>query len=528
MHLKIFNFIFIFLWISLLCLAPFPASANNLLISNVSLEDRDSTLKTAIVEFDISWDNSWRTTTNHDAVWLFLKVSINGGTPVHGVLYASGADPSGTSFGSMNKQIEIIVPSDKNGAFIRWKAPGSGTVASSNVRLKLDYGATGAVNTDTILVKVFGTEMVYIPAVTFNAGDNAASTASLKAGSASTTPWSISSEAAISVTAATGGGYYYVSGGNTGEAATGSTFTIPAAFPKGYAAFYCMKYEITEGQWVDFFKNLSTAARLNRDLTDSSHKNSDAVVNRNTLSCTLGAGVLVCSTTRPDRALGYLTWMDVMAFLDWASLRPMTELEFEKTARGPLSAVSNEFAWGNGSTPGYASTISGPEDGTETITYPASASACNGSVTFTGGDAGTGPLRGGIFATASSTRVTSGAGYYGVMELSGNVVERTVTIGNATGRSFTGTHGDGVLTTTASYEGNATNTDWPGIDIDTTTARGVTGATGGGLRGGGWNYSNAQIQVSDRSVAAQTSAVSAIANGGRGVRTCSDAAPLCP
>ena len=32
--------------------------------------------------------------------------------------------------------------------------------------------------------------------------------------------------------------------------------TIPSAYPKGYAAFYCMKYEVSEGQWVDFFNTL--------------------------------------------------------------------------------------------------------------------------------------------------------------------------------------------------------------------------------------------------------------------------------
>ena len=44
------------------------AAANNLTISNVSVEDRDATLNTAIVEFDVSWDNSWRNVTNYDAV----------------------------------------------------------------------------------------------------------------------------------------------------------------------------------------------------------------------------------------------------------------------------------------------------------------------------------------------------------------------------------------------------------------------------------------------------------------------------
>ena len=86
------------------------------------------------------------------------------------------------------------------------------------------------------------------------------------------------------------------------------------------------------------------------------------------------------------------------------------------------------------------------------------------------------PLRVGFAATNATSRKGAAAGYYGNMNLSDNVAERPVFIGNSTGRAFTGTHGDGILTTTASFEGNATNNDWPGIDA--TTNKGVTGATG--------------------------------------------------
>jgi len=82
------------------------------------------------------------------------------------------------------------------------------------------------------------------------------------------------------------------------------------------------------------------------------------------------------------------------------------------------------------------------------------------------------------------------------MDLTGNVNEPTVTLGNSAGRAFTGTHGDGVLTTTASFEGNATNTDWPGINA--TTARGVTASSGNMIRGGNYNSSDGFF-VSERS-----------------------------
>ena len=39
--------------------------------------------------------------------------------------------------------------------------------------------------------------------------------------------------------------------------------------------------------------------------------------------------------------------MDVCAYADWAGLRPMSELEYEKAARGTLAPVANEEAWGS-------------------------------------------------------------------------------------------------------------------------------------------------------------------------------------
>lgn len=41
-----------------------------------------------------------------------------------------------------------------------------------------------------------------------------------------------------------------------------------------------------------------------------------------------------------------LSWMDGAVLADWAALRPFTELEFEKAARGPVVPVADEFAWG--------------------------------------------------------------------------------------------------------------------------------------------------------------------------------------
>lgn len=500
------------------------ASSNNLSISNVALGDRNPVDNEIVVKFLIQWENSWKTKINHDSVWLTVRLYNPAISPTEKKLCqisASGLNPSGTSVSS-GAVVEIYVPSDKQGVFIRPNDYGSySSIPATDVELTVDYSTCGFSSTDQVYASVFGIEMVYVPEGAFYAGDSL-SVSSFDQGSADTDPWQISSNSAISVTNASSNGYRYVSGGNFSEDPTGSVFTIPSSFPKGYESFYVMKYELTEGQWVDFINSLgSNNARVNRDLTDNNHKNSDIVVKRNTIACS--GSPLICTTERPARPVSFLSWSDLSAFLDWAALRPMSELEFEKMARGPLVAIPGEFAWGTiAITP--ASAIGGVnEDGTEAVTDN-NANAVYDNAVFSGGDSvngaeyAQGPLRAGVFATSSTDRITSGAGYYGVLELSGNLGERIVTIGNSQGRNFSGSHGDGILTLISGYEGNATNNDWPGIDVN--ASYGVTSALGSGFRGGSWGDNGAsRLQISDRQDAANGSNLSYSNAGGRGVRT---------
>jgi uncharacterized protein (TIGR02145 family) len=324
-------------------------------------------------------------------------------------------------------------------------------------------------------VNVLGIEMVYIPQGSFYAGDNGSSDASLKQGSSDNDPWYIQSESMILVTNASTNGFYYVNGGNSGEDPTGSSFTIPSSFPKGYGAIYCMKYEISQGQYADFLNLLNSTQATN-------HYPNYNGTDRHTLSYNGG----VYTAVRPDRACNFISWADGCAYADWSALRPMTELEYEKICRGPLATVSGEYAWGT-TTMNAATTISGTEDGTESITN--SGANCRNGGILNGGDRGEGPLRVGIFARSGTTREQSGAAYYGVMEMSGNLWERLITIGNSAGRQFAGLHGDGDLST----DGSSNIGNWPGSD-----------AVGAGFRGGSYYYSTSYLQVSDRRRAADS------------------------
>jgi formylglycine-generating enzyme required for sulfatase activity len=495
------------------------AQANNLQLSNLNVVSTNATAQTMTLSFDLSQENSWRNTNNFDAVWVFMKYSTDGGvTWNHATMAGSGVNPVGYV---VPDHFQIDVASDQKGFFLHRSDFGAGSIAPKNIQFVWDYRQDGvttataqAANT---IHKIFGIEMVYVPTGAFYVGDgNSSADFHLKAGSADNNPWYIQSENAITTTSAGSGGYYYVGTGKTGENNSGDVFLIQASFPKGYNSFYLMKYELTEGQWVGFFNTLSNAAKLNRDITSSNlgGKNSQGVVNRNTITWDVSNPSSKATTSRPSRPVSYISWPDIAAYSAWAGLRPMTELEYEKAARGKdIGAVSDEFAWGTTAYTSVTSSDINPassdEDGTETVQNTA-ANLSRNSLGFTTGDgrAGgsaanqTGPLRAGIFAATSNNRINSGAGFYGNMELSGNMAEPVVTIGRSQGRQFLGSHGTGQLTTLSGYEGFAPNTDWPGID-PANASRGVRYTAGIGYRGGDFASSNMRTyETSSRTYAA--------------------------
>jgi hypothetical protein len=464
----------------------------------------------ATVTFNLSWNASWRNAAvigNWDAAWVFVKFRKNGGNWAHASLNNTGhTTPAGASLatGLVDTSSAFnIATNPVVGAFIYRSSDGAGTFTANSVSLSWNYSQDGVSNSDTVEIRVFGIEMVYIPEGGFFAGDNATSNAAFKQGSSDNDPWWIGSESAISVANSGGTGtglaekaaeYYYPGGGDV----AGSVFTIPAAFPKGYQAFYVMKGEIAQAQWINLFNTLTDTQKSTRDITSSSGKNTDTLTYRNNISWG-GSG----DATLPDQgggatyegvAINYLSWADLTAYLDWAGLRPMSELEFERAARGPQRAVSGEYAWGSTSITRATSISNGG--------LPSERAQSGANCAFNNHPSVQGPLRVGSFSAGVSNRTLAGAGYYGVMELSGNLWERSVTVGRSSGRSFDGRyHGNGSLDTS----GNPDVSTWPGTD-----------ATGAGYRGGGWNSS--ATGPSDRVSAALTYAGRDINVGGRGVR----------
>lgn len=469
----------------LVFLLPLFVFANNISVGTPTLTGQNTSEDYTFVQFDISWENSWLDGVNKDAAWVFVKYKPTSDVWKHATLNTSGhTAPTGST---------IDTPSDGKGVFIYRSGVGTGTVTWNGVKLRWNYGSLA--DDATVTVKVFAIEMVYIPEGSFYVGDGTSSDirGHFEAGT-SGNPLQITDEGALTL----GGGEAGSLGNNDAGGMTtaddfndGTSRTLPADFPKGYNAFYCMKYEISQGQYCGFLNTLTSTQQDTRAYVYFDHyrnfiKKTNETPARFGCDANNNAGsetaAIWANLNESDDgewvACNLLSWSDGCAYGDWAGLRPMTELEFEKVCRGAANALPDEYAWGSTD----LTQAEGPVQNSGEANEVASTTG-NGLCNCPG--SGTGiycPLRCGFAATSITTRISAGAGYYGVMELSGNLFERTVTVGHSTGRSFTGSHGDGALDS----DGNANASDWPGID-----------AIGAGFRGGCCYYTG-YLRVSDR------------------------------
>jgi formylglycine-generating enzyme required for sulfatase activity len=484
-----------------------PCLANNIQVTNVSLTDQSTQDHFSYIQFDIAWENSWRTSlapNNWDAAWVFIKYKvsdISGGDGVwrHAIINTNGfTAPSGST---------ITPASDGTGAFIFRSTDGTGTFTVSGAQLRWNYGLniknaigpTYVDDNDIVDIKVFAIEMVYVPQGSFYLGDRTSYSTFFQYPNLSN-PYFITSEGEIQVGTTNGDLHYDSLSWKQGD----ESGPIPSTFPKGFSAFYCMKYELTQQQYVDFLNCLTQTQANNRIYTK-------------TVDSTRRYGITGNSpgnftTTNPYVPVIYLSWGDLGAFLDWAGLRFMTELEYEKACRGPLSPVNGEYSWGSGQLSSLVECEGIIYEGAyNELSLNSNANCCYRSTTerLTGG-----PIRVGMFANVSTNRQQSGATYYGIMEMSGNVWERCVTVGNLEGRSYQGIHGDGSL----DGSGNYNVPSWP----DPITE------IGGGFRGGHYDNSKRFLRISDRESAGTYPGresnyplqnVKGSDFGGRGIRT---------
>jgi len=486
--------------------------ADPIRIENVRRVDRPAAGQSAIT-FDLAWDHSWRAAWEEpeerhggkgvlkleswDAAWVFAKFRGPGADRwSHAMLSTNKADhgvPAGAA-------LDIGLSDDGKrgiGVFVYRKTAGHGPNDFKGVTLRWLHGA---VDPGAVELKVFALQMVYIPQCAFWAGDGSTDhVAGQFSAGYSVSPFRVESERALTL------------GGETAEMLNNRDAagmdpsrsddfncdlprTLPAEFPKGYKAFYCMRHEITQQQYVDFLNTLSYAGQCQRTekrgkdqkdrkgpeapagtlvmrpsgaeghLSGGQYRNGikiavsgvaevpePVVIQRGSF---VASGTIlkpgkpaVYETDAPHVACNFLRHDDGAAFAAWAGLRPMTELEFEKACRGPLRPVPNEYAWGTDRIVGMTSAggqykIQNAGKPDETVVWQGEngPDATHGNVSVMRTNE---PLRVGIFATPMSDRVGSGASYWGILDLTGNLVERAVPVGHPVGRAFAGNHGDG-------------------------------------------------------------------------------------
>ena len=372
----------------------------NVRIENVTVAPRDA--RTATITFDISWPESWRDKTNHDAIWVFLKVRADDQSDWQHVRLVADKvlNPTGYGHGE-GTPVDLVVPDGDDGfvgVFVRRAAEGKGALAARNVTAVWDLTANEGVTKDLkgVSVRAFGIQMVYVPEGPFYLGSGGAELNGFYKytdGSQATLPYRVTSAGAIPTGRQKGRLWVRM---RTGDMpADGGE--IPARFPNGYAAFYCMKYAITYVQYAGFLNTLPT---VQAEARFSGSRRYGGTITRSgaspdhTYSANEGGG-----RNQGPGAHG-LSWADGATFAAWAGLRPMTELELEKALRGPREPAPDEVGspyWRVG--------------GFDTWDWHA-------------------------FKGASHS-------------------ERTVTVGNAAGRRFAGTHGRGTPALPA---------DWPQDD----------------------------------------------------------------
>jgi len=499
--------------------------ANNILVMNGAITGNDLSQGFCNVQFDLSWENSWRLNgvVNWDAAWVFVKFRAPNGVWQHAYLSNSGhTAPSGSQI-----DLGLITPgssfnADTNpviGAFIRRSSDGSGPFSASGVQLRWNYMQQGIGFNDITEVKVFGIEMIHVNEGAYYLGSGGTESDSFTDGSwtsGNSHPYHVVSENAI--TLAQNPGSLWVTSNNL------SGGSLPAAFPKGYRAFYSMKYEVSQQQFVDFLNCLSRTQQNSRTGTDLS-VGTTSVTNRYTQSNTSTPaqrnGIRVNPTISSNAPItfycdlngngvgeeeddgqwianNFMNWNDLTAYLDWSGLRPMTEMEFEKACRGPLQPVPDEYPWGTATISNdlYALADSGATN--ERISGNFSTISGNANHANTRG-----PMRVGIFSAhpSSTGRITAGASYYGIMELGGNVHEKTIRITSLGGpSSYQGTHGNGTLAISGS------------TDDPTWLTNGII------YRGQGFTSTSNGLPVSERGTVT-FSGIRRDVEGGRGVRT---------
>jgi len=403
------------------------AAADGLRITDVQVGPNDGGI--AKVTFNLAWFNSWRHDSFHDAAWVFFKTRAGTSGWRHAALSAGRIlNPEGYAAGN-GTALEFVVPEDGVGMFVRRAGNGIGDVSAQGVTAVISHKAEAGAPE----IRAFGVEMVYLPEGPFFVGlgaeepypsggygfggmeQNWLYRYARSDGRDFLSTFNYSRVGYVDAWVMTSPDEripaYQVK--DAGPIPTGreqgslwavaikpeDKSEVPAAFPNGYAAFYSMKFPWITQGQYADFLNTLPPAQAKPRYWLEGH----GVAASGGGSAVRRQGQApdyTYAATDPDARCPWVSWKDAVVYAAWSGLRPMTELEFEKVVRGP------EFAVPNDASPSYW-------------------------------------------------------GVNGVQAL--RVFERTISIGDAVGRAFKGSHGRGTLEPPA---------DWPVTHLEGVILRG--------------------------------------------------------
>ena len=242
-------------------------------VENVSLQMPQLSAQPARIVFDIEWPSSFRDELNRDALWLFVKFREPAQSYRHARLVT---EPTGHRVADNNGVLATLQPSDDGlGVFLYRAEEGFGAIDWDGVSLSWDLSVDGVARESTIDLEIIALQMVYVPEGPYLLGDGTTVDALLAAQFESGTsgrPHEVTGETEIVL----GGGSAGSIGNNNRRTAsdtpqqfrddfsTGDARTLPASFPKGYAGFYVMKNELTQGDYARFLNLLDASQQVAR------------------------------------------------------------------------------------------------------------------------------------------------------------------------------------------------------------------------------------------------------------------------
>lgn len=459
--------------------------ANNVRVNGELVRARHQSGKIQL-NFSVSWNNGWNDPYNWDAVWVFVKYRLKTdvGAWKHANIESTGSAATG---------LNLCVGENGVGAFLFPQMNGAADVTDKGVALVLSeltgISMDDALSADKVEFSIHLIEMVLMPEGAFYAGD----------GKAKNTIWSVENDKKGQAALIDKAGSLAINAGD-------DYLTLGETYPKGYSGFYAMKYELSQAQYVDFLNKLSRTQQASRITGLATMKPGEYIFgDRSKPSARNGIVLYVNEPDRPaifahnltqdtrynaeddgqNLACNYLSPYEMLCYCDWAGLRPMTELEFEKSCRRPFpeTALAGGYAW---NTTTYRA-IAGEGDmvnayqGTEYVQEAAKNVNAGNHM---------GPVRCGAFAAHPDgvSQEESGASCNGLMEMSGNLREICYTALANVGYRPNRTEylGDGELNGTGFV--NINNDFWPQNKADFIP------------KGGGFSSGDTELQVSDRSL----------------------------